>query len=101
MKKKITIREFLLETGNFPNLTGFYPLCRAVEIVREKGHISITKELYPQLAGEFNSTAAKIERAMRHITADRITLKQYKDLWGLAKRPTVSEFIYNFALVGG
>lgn len=99
MNKKMTVKEFLLKTGNYPNLTGFYPLCRAVEIAKEKGKIGITTELYPQLAKEFNSTPTRIERAMRHIITNRITLEHHKEL-GFIKTPSVSEFVYGFAMRG-
>lgn len=92
----MTIREFLVKTGCLPNLAGFDYLIRAVEIMKEKKRISITKELYPLVAKEFNSSASKVERAMRSIVANKISIKQYKMI-GLEKRPSNSELIYYFA----
>lgn len=92
----MTIREFLVKTGCLPNLTGFDYLIRAVEIVRQKKKISITGELYPLLAKEFKSSANKVERAMRHIVTNKISIKQY-GMIGLEKRPSNSELIYYFA----
>jgi len=92
----MTIREFLVKTGCLPNLAGFDYLIRAVEIVKEKKKISITKELYPILGKEFKSSASKVERAMRHIVSNKISTKQY-GMIGLQKRPSNSELIYYFA----
>lgn len=91
----MTIREFLVKTGNLPNLAGFDYLIRAVEIVEQKKKISITKELYPIIGKEFKTSAGKVERAMRHIVS-KITIKQYETI-GLKKRPSNSELIYYFA----
>ena len=96
----MNIKEFLVETGIYPNLKGFYPLIRAVEIVRKQKQISMTKELYPKLAEEFKSTPIKIERAIRHIVREKITAVQYQK-HGFATMPTNSELIYYFALGGG
>ena len=95
----MTIREFLVETGNLPNLAGFDYLIRAVEIVKEKKRVQITKEVYPQLAKEFDTTPSRVERAIRHIVSDRLKLADFKII-GLNKRPSNSELIYYFA-VGG
>ena len=95
----MTIKEFLIETGNFPNLNGFDMLVRAVEIVKKKGKIKVSKELYPMLAKEFNTTATRVERAIRHIVSGRITIKQYAEI-GINKRPSNSELIYYFAQGG-
>ena len=89
------IKEFLIENGIFPNLKGFYPLIRAVEIVKARGRISITKALYPQLAEEFNMSASSIERNIRHIV-EKIRPEQYAH-YGFNFVPTNSELIYYFA----
>ena len=95
----MNIKDFLVETGNYPNLKGFYPLVRAVEIVKKQKQISMTKELYPKLAAEFKTTSTKIERAIRQIARERITAAQYKQ-YGFPTVPTNSELIYYFALGG-
>lgn len=95
----MTIKEFLIETGNFPNLSGFNMLVRAVEIVKQKGKMKVTSDLYPMLAKEFKTSASRVERAIRHIVANRITLKQYASV-GINKKPSNSELIYFFAQGG-
>ena len=90
------VREFLVENGIFPNLKGFYPIIRAVEIVKKKGKISMMKELYPQLAKEFNTSMQQVERNMRHIIQDKISPEQYAQ-YGIKIIPSTGEFIYYFA----
>ena len=98
----MTIQEFLFKTGNYSNLSGFKPLCRAVEIVKaKKGKIYITKELYPQLAKEFDTTPSKIERSMRFIIQERISVAEYRKLLGMEFVPSNSELIFYFASLGG
>lgn len=92
-------REFLLESGVLPNLLGFNYIIRAVEIVKQKGRVQITKELYPTIAREFNTSASKVERAIRHALFDKIDVKSYQKI-GLKQKPTNSEFIYYFAIRG-
>ena len=95
----MTIREFLVESGVMPNLTGFDYLVRAVEIVKEKKKVRATTELYPMLAKEFDTSASRVERAMRHIVTNKIMMSDYKRI-KLNKRPSNIEFIYFFAMGG-
>ena len=96
----MNVHDFLIETGNFPNLIGFKYIIRAVEIVQEKGRIKLVQELYPTIGREFNSSASRVERAIRHILTNRIKVKDYQRI-GINKRPTAGEFIYFFANVKG
>lgn len=91
----MNIREFLIETGNFPNLKGFNCLIKAVEIVKKNPGIALTKELYPQIAKETNSTASKVERSIRNVVK-RIEIHQFQKI-GINKYPTNGELIYFFA----
>lgn len=88
--------EFLIKLGIYPNLKGFNYIIRAVEIVKEKGYLKVTKELYPQIAEEYKTTASRVERAIRHVIS-KISRKSRKDL-GFVKNPTTSEFIYYIAM---
>ena len=89
------IREFLIETGNFPNLNGYSCLIMAVDIVKKNKDLRMVKGVYSIIAKEKNSTVQKVERAMRHII-NRTPIEDFKKI-GLTKRPTVSEFVYYFA----
>ena len=91
----MNIREFLIETGNFPNLKGFNCLIKAVEIVKKNPGIKLTKELYPQIAKETNSTASKVERSIRHVVG-RINIEHFERI-GIHKYPTNGELIFYFA----
>lgn len=88
--------EFLIKLGVYPNLKGFDYIVRAVEIVKENGHIKVTKELYPKIAEEFDTSSSKVERAMRHIVS-KISKSRLEDL-SFVKSPTTSEFIYYIAM---
>lgn len=92
----MNIHDFLIEKGIFPNLIGFNMLVRAVEIVKEKKIFSITKDLYPQLAKEFDTSASKVERGIRHIVSNKLRISDYRSI-GINKRPSNSELICFFA----
>lgn len=95
----MNIHDYLIETGNFPNLLGFNYLIRAVEIMQAKGKIKLN-EIYSMVAKEYKTSATKVERAIRHILTDRIKIKDYQRI-GINKRPTAGEFIYYFATMKG
>ncbi len=92
------LKKFLIESGIYPNLKGFNYLIKAVEIVKKKGLILITKELYPMIAEEFATGSLCVERAIRHVIY-KIKPQDYKKI-GIKKFPTNSEFIYYFAEKG-
>lgn len=93
------VRKFLLESNVYPNLNGFDYVIAAVEMVKKEGKISTTKQLYPGIAKQFNTTSSKVERAIRFIVSTKINSKTYDKL-GFRKKPTNSEFIYYFAKQG-
>lgn len=96
----MNIHDYLIETGNYPNLVGFNYLIRAVEIVQERGKIKLCQDLYPMIAKEYKTSATKVERAIRHILTNKIKIKDYQRI-GINKRPTAGEFIYYFATMKG
>ena len=63
------IRRILLELGAPDHLVGHPYVIRAILLVLEdRLYInSITFGLYPQLAAEFDTTPARVERAIRHL----------------------------------
>lgn len=91
------IKDFLIKTGNYPNLAGFHMLVRAVKIVEGRGRIKLTR-LYEKIAEEFNVSPRNVERLIRHVIS-RISLEQFKKA-GLVTRPTNGELIYYFAQGG-
>lgn len=60
------IYEILNELGMPFGVTGRQYVVRAVVLVFQNGRMAMTKELYPQLAAEFETTSARAERAIRH-----------------------------------
>ena len=63
------IRQFLLELGAPDHLVGHPYVVQAILlVVEDRTYIdSITFGLYPQLAAQFDTTAARVERAIRHL----------------------------------
>lgn len=63
------IRELLLELGAPDHLVGHpYTIQAILLVVQDRTYIdSITFGLYPQLAVMFDTTAARVERAIRHL----------------------------------
>ncbi len=62
-------RELLLELGAPDHLAGHPEVIQAVLLVVENRHYidTITFGLYPKLAAMFQSTAPRVERAIRHL----------------------------------
>lgn len=60
--------ESLKAVGVYPNLDGYKYLMVALKILEQcyGKNMSITKELYPLIASACDSTAAKVERGIRH-----------------------------------
>lgn len=63
------IRQILLELGAPDHLTGHRYVVRGILLVVSNQMFlnNITFGLYPQLAAEFDTTAARVERAIRHL----------------------------------
>jgi len=97
------IRRILLELGAPDHLAGHPYVIRAIQlVVEDRLYInSITFGLYPQLAAEFDTTPARVERAIRHlieVTWSRGDLEILDKYFGNTisasrGKPTNSEFI--------
>ena len=97
------IRRILLELGAPDHLVGHPYVIRAILLViQDRLYInSITFGLYPQLAVEFDTTPARVERAIRHlieVTWARGDLDVLNSIFGYTVqnsrgKPTNSEFI--------
>lgn len=63
------IAEILLELGSPDHLMGYPYVIQAIKLVIESRKYinNITFGLYPQLAAQFDTTAARVERAIRHL----------------------------------
>ena len=69
MDAEYVVREILLELGAPDHLVGHPYVVKAILlVVGERTYIdNITFGLYPQLAAEFDTTASRVERAIRHL----------------------------------
>ena len=103
------IREILLELGAPDNLLGHPYMVEAILlVVEDRTYIdNVMFGLYPQVAAKFDTTAARVERALRHLLEVTFTRGDWEVL---AKyfgntispdkgKPTNSEFIARIANV--
>ncbi len=62
------LANLFLTLGIPAHIKGYHFMREAIKMVVENGELinSITKELYPGIARRFNTTASKVERAIRH-----------------------------------
>lgn len=78
-EKEISI--LLLELGFQPHLAGYKYMRSAIEMVILKPSLlqgKITKEIYPGVAAIHQTTASRVERAMRHSIDQAHGLKTHK-----------------------
>lgn len=103
MNKKIF--NCLNELGITFNLIGREYLETAILMVLEKGKVSVTKELYPVIAEKHNTTASRVERAIRHSievcvdNTDPETIEKYfgNTISAYTGKAANSSFIYGIA----
>lgn len=103
------IRQILLELGAPDHLQGHPYVIQAILLVlKDQAYInSITFGLYPQLAAQFGTTAARVERAIRHMIevtwtrGDLTVLDRYfgNTISPEKGKPTNGEFIARLANV--
>jgi len=103
------LRQILLELGAPDHLLGHSYVVQAVLlVVHDRMYINnITFGLYPQLAARFDTTASRVERAIRHlveVTWSRGDLKVLEQYFGNTVspekgKPTNGEFIARLANV--
>lgn len=102
-------RQILLELGSPDHLVGHPYVVEAILlVVGDRAYIdSITFGLYPQLAAKFDTTAARVERAIRHLVevtwtrGDLDVLNKYfgNTVSSEKGKPTNGEFIARLANV--
>jgi len=105
MAKKIDMRlsNILSIIGIAANIKGFGYIKESVKICIADQQIvgAITKSLYPAVAAKFNTSASKVERAIRHaiqVCWDRGRLEKLNEIFGIPvieknDKPTNGEFI--------
>ncbi|MCD8020531.1 MAG: sporulation initiation factor Spo0A C-terminal domain-containing protein [Clostridiales bacterium] len=97
--KSENIRKTLLRLGVTPRYVGFDYVIYAIRLSTENSQylISVTKELYPEIAKCYRTSACSVERNIRTIITN--IWKKNPELlskiagYPLEKQPTASEFI--------
>ncbi len=97
------ISEIFISIGIPPHIKGYAYLREGIKLTIEKPYIinSVTKELYPTIAAHFETSASKVERAIRHaieVAWNRGRIDAINAIFGAriylgAEKPTNSEFI--------
>lgn len=105
---RVRIDTMLRNLGVPPSLIGYEYLRRSIELVREDSELvhAVTKQLYPKVAKEFNTTASRVDRSMRHAISvcwDRGEFNLLSKFFGSTVSPdrgypTNSEFISQVVL---
>ena len=101
LEEKIT--NIFLTVGIPAHIKGYQFLREAIKMAVGDPHIinSITKRLYPNIAEMFDTTASKVERAIRHaieVAWNKGKIENINDVFGLHvydthEKPTNGEFI--------
>ena len=98
-----TITSIIKEIGVPAHIKGYAYLREAIQMVYHDIELlsSVTKILYPEIAKKFNTTASRVERAIRHaieVAWNRGSYENISELFGytvhhMKSKPTNSEFI--------
>jgi len=101
LEEKIT--NIFITVGIPAHIKGYYFLREAIKMAIETPEIvnSITKKLYPSIAERFETSASKVERAIRHaieVAWNRGKIENINNLFGIRvygnnEKPTNGEFI--------
>jgi len=93
----------LLSVGISANLQGYYFLKESIRLaIANPLYIgAITKIMYPKVASRFQTTACRVERAIRHaieVSYNKGKITNLNDIFGLtifdeAEKPTNAEFV--------
>lgn len=97
------ISNIFITVGIPAHIKGYQFLREAIKMAIEEPEIvnSITKKLYPSIAARFDTSASKVERAIRHaieVAWNRGKIENINDVFGLKvydsnEKPTNGEFI--------
>jgi len=97
------ITNIFITVGIPAHIKGYYFLREAIKLAMDDPEIinSITKKLYPSIAGRFETSASKVERAIRHaieVAWNRGKIENINSVFGLNvyssnEKPTNGEFI--------
>ena len=95
--------DILLSIGISANLQGYHYLKESIKLVMENPYYigAITKIMYPKIANKFETTASRVERAIRHaleVAYNKGKITNLNQIFGLKifnknEKPTNSEFV--------
>ena len=104
---QMLITKLLHNLGVPSHIKGYQYIREGVQLIYENPDITnaITKELYPELARKFGTTASRVERAIRHaieVSWNRGNWNLMEEIFGCSvdidkAKPTNSEFIVTIA----
>lgn len=104
---QISITKILHELGIPSHIKGYQYIREGISVLYERPEVvgGITKELYPDIAGKFDTTVSRVERAIRHaieVSWNRGNWDLMEDIFGHSvdidkAKPTNSEFIVTVA----
>lgn len=104
---QISITKILHELGIPSHIKGYQYIREGISILYERPEVigGITKELYPDIAGKYNTTVSRVERAIRHaieVSWNRGDWDLMEEIFGHSvdidkAKPTNSEFIVTVA----
>ena len=105
--EEIYISQLLKDLGVPQHILGYDYIKTAIALIRSNRDYlrNITKMLYPDIANRHNTTASRVERAIRHaieVSWNRGDLRIMEDIFGHSvdvdkTKPTNSEFIVTIA----
>ena len=97
------ISDIFIAIGIPPHIKGYRYLRTGIKMAVEMPYIinNITKELYPNIAKQYDTTPSKVERAIRHaieVAWNRARIEAINAVFGTrvylgTEKPTNSEFI--------
>lgn len=104
---QISITKILHELGIPSHIKGYQYIREGISIIYDKPDVigGITKQLYPTIAGKFDTTVSRVERAIRHaieVSWNRGDWDLMEEIFGHSvdidkAKPTNSEFIVTVA----
>ena len=104
---EISITNILHELGVPSHIKGYQYIREGISMIYENPEMvgGITKELYPDIAGKFDTTTSRVERAIRHaieVSWNRGSWDLMEEIFGHSvdidkAKPTNSEFIVTIA----
>ncbi len=107
-KRRVTsldekISNIFISIGIPPHIMGYQYLREGIKMTIDDSTIinNVTKKLYPEIGAKYNTTASKVERAIRHaieVAWNRGRIEAINSIFGVRvyignERPTNSEFI--------